>query len=374
VVTIEAVEAVPFRIPLRRHLEYAVGGLDAAEHVLVRVWGGDGFCGVAEAIPRPLIYGETVASVLAAIEQFVAPAVVGLEPLAFEQARFRLRHVAGNVAAKSSVEHAMLDLAGKALGVSCHRLLGGFADSVECTHVLFHGTPEEVTAEALRIRGRHGIRSFKPKVGLDLEQDVAVVLALREALGPDAILCPDANQGYLPAEAAAFLERTRPAGLAWLEEPCTPAARLERRRLADRGPVPLMGDDTCTSPEAVAAEVTDGRCSVVSIKTARTGVAGSRAIRDLCTALGASVAFGTQGETALGVLSAAAFVASHPATLRHPAELTYFLELEDDLVVRPPEIAGGRLSVPRDEPGFGFELDEAKLDAYRVSVPAGAVS
>ena len=108
---------------------------------------------------------------------------------------------------------------------------------------------------------------------------------------------------------------------------------------------------------------------MISIKTARTGLAGSRAIRDLCTALGASVAFGTQGETGLGVLSAAAFVASHPATLRHPAELTYFLELEYDLVVRPPQLTDGRLAVPRDEPGFGFELDEAKLDAYRVSAP-----
>ncbi|MEZ4584071.1 MAG: hypothetical protein R3A10_20950 [Caldilineaceae bacterium] len=42
-------------------------------HVLVRVFLRDGSSGVAEAPPRPTIYGETVASIRAVIEEELAP-------------------------------------------------------------------------------------------------------------------------------------------------------------------------------------------------------------------------------------------------------------------------------------------------------------
>ena len=79
---VTAVEAIPFRIPLTEKKVWARGVLDAAEHVLVRIRTDDGLTGIAEAPPRPTIYGESLRSIVAAVEDSFGPAVLGLDPFA----------------------------------------------------------------------------------------------------------------------------------------------------------------------------------------------------------------------------------------------------------------------------------------------------
>ena len=53
------------------------------------------------------------------------------------------------------------------------------------------------------------------------------------------------------------------------------------------------------------------------------------------------------------------------ATAARPAEATNFLDLADDLLAEPPEIRAGRIA-PRPLPGLGIEVDEDRLDHYRL--------
>jgi L-alanine-DL-glutamate epimerase-like enolase superfamily enzyme len=141
--------------------------------------------------------------------------------------------------------------------------------------------------------------------------------------------------------------------------------RAGRRRLAERWSVPLVGDESCISLAHVDRALEEGAVRAVSIKTARTGFTESRRVLDLCLARNTPTVVGSQYEGAGGALATVAFAAAFAATAGRPAELTNFLDLADDVVVRPPAIRDGRAAVP-DVAGLGIEIDEERLQRYRV--------
>jgi L-Ala-D/L-Glu epimerase len=79
------------------------------------------------------------------------------------------------------------------------------------------------------------------------------------------------------------------------------------------------------------------------------------------------VVMGSQGDSMIGTLCTLNFGAAHRWSSQRPAELTNFLELEDDLLVTPLKIAGGELRA-KDAPGLGIEIDEQKLNKYRLAL------
>ena len=141
--------------------------------------------------------------------------------------------------------------------------------------------------------------------------------------------------------------------------------RAGRRRLAERWPVPLGGDESCISLAHVDRALEEGAVRTVSIKTARTGFTESRRILDLCLARTVPVVVGSQYEGAIGATATVAFAAAFAATARRPAEVTNFIDLADDLVVSPPEIRDGRAAVPAAA-GLGVVVDGERLERYRV--------
>jgi L-alanine-DL-glutamate epimerase-like enolase superfamily enzyme len=103
-VKISRVEAIPFAIPYRKPMRFASGEVTVADHVLVRVHTDQGLTGTAEAPPRPYTYGETQASITAAIDTLFAPAILGLSPLEREQVHARLNRTVGNPTAKAAAD------------------------------------------------------------------------------------------------------------------------------------------------------------------------------------------------------------------------------------------------------------------------------
>jgi L-alanine-DL-glutamate epimerase-like enolase superfamily enzyme len=358
-----SVTTTPFRIPLRHAFGFSTGTLTAAEHVLVEVRTDDGVVGVAEAIPRPMIYGETMASVLHAIDAYVAPKAIGLSLLERERFVHELRHFIANPAAKSGVELAMFDALGKSLGVPCAKLLGGYTDRVATTVNIGTGTPDEIAAEAVDLHGRYGVTAFKVKVGMDLQKDLQALRAVRKAF-PDGVIYPDANHGYSVLDALRFVDETRELGLQCIEEPCPADDVLGRQRVCAQSAVPILSDESVPSAREVVTEVLGRRTNMISIKLARTAVVGSTRVRDFCAATGTPVVIGSQGDSTIGTRVSAAFAAAAPTTAQRPAELTYFLELAGDICTTPTEIVDGKIAVP-DKPGFGIDIDADRLKAYR---------
>jgi len=364
-VKITRIEAIPLRIPYRHPVLFATGRLDAAEHVLVRVYGEDGLVGLAEAPARPMIYGESCESIVTAITRWFAPALVGQDVTRTEALWPAMSHVVGNHTAKGALDLAAHDLLAKALGLSCAALLGGWAEAARVAHILGLGAPSVVAEEAVAARAQYGFTAFKLKVGLDPTRDIAMCKAVREAVGPDVLLYADANHGYQAETALRTLRAFAEYDIAWVEEPCPADDRAGRQRVAAESPVPILGDESCTTLAEVARELQDRTCRLVSIKVARTGYVQSRRILGLCEGLGARPLVGSQGDSGLGTLAGLHFCVAHPSTAGLPAELSYFLTLADDLLAEPLTIREGLLTVPSG-PGLGIPLEEDKVRQYRV--------
>ncbi len=363
-VRITAVEAIPFVVPYRRAAQFASGTVTSADNVLVRVHTDAGMVGQAEAQPRPYTYGETQASIVQTVGVQLAELLADVDPLRTEQVAERCARIAGNQVARGAVDLAIWDLVGQLLGRSCHVLLGGYAPEVAVAHMVSFAEPATMAAEALAMHERLGVNTFKVKVGRDPAVDVAATRAIREAL-PGADLYVDANRGWSYQDALRAGDELIALGVRAIEEPISLEDRGGRRRLADRWTVPLAGDESCISLGHVDRALEEGAVRMVSIKTARTGFTESRRILDLCLARNTPVVVGSQYEGALGATATVTFAAAFAATAAQPAEITNFLDLADDLIVRPPEIANGRTAAP-GAPGLSVEVDEERLAHYRV--------
>ncbi len=363
-VRITAVGAIPFALPYVRSPRFASGAVTTADNVLVRVHTDAGLVGQAEAQPRPYTYGETQASIVDAVAGTLAEALIGLDPLRLEVIAERCARVAGNYVARGAVDLAVWDLAGQLLGCPCHTLLGAFADDVAAAHMVSLGAPEEMAEDAIAIHERYGVGTFKVKVGREPSLDIAATRAIREAL-PDADLYVDANRGWSYEDAVVAGDALAELGVRAIEEPISVDDRAGRLRLAERWEVPLAGDESCISLAHVDRALEEGAVRVVSIKTARTGFTESRRILDLCLARNVPTIVGSQYEGAIGTTATLTFAAAFAATASRPAEITNFLDLGDDLVVAAPAIRNGRAAVP-STPGLGIEIDEDRLERYRV--------
>lgn len=362
---ITALEAIPYSIPYTHPLKFASGEVHAAEHVLIRIHTDEGIAGTADAPPRPYTYGETQASIVEIVQNVFAPAIIGMDPFDREKVHAVMHRTIHNQVAKGAVDIALWDIAGKALGVPVHKLLGGWTDSMRVSHMLGFKPAQELLDEALRFGEDYGITTFKLKVGRrPLSLDIEACRVLREGLGDDVEIYLDANRGWSANEAIEVLRRTDGLGLTLLEEPNDAKEAMGRRRLVEQSPIPIVGDESVPTAGDASRELLSGGCTAICIKTARSGFTEAQEILGLCTGLGVDVTMGNQIDTQVGSIATVTFGAAHRASSARAGELSNFLDMSDDLLADPITITNGRIRV-RDEPGVGARIDEEKLARYR---------
>lgn len=361
---IESLTATPVRLPLAKSLKLLGGSTPEFTNVIVTICSTDGAVGYGEATPRPKLNGESVASVLDIVENALAPQLIGRDIHGLNAIAVALHGVQGNASAKAAVEAAALDALAKTLDVACHVLLGGFTDRIPCAGLLPLGPPSEVVEGAQEMHAKYGISNFKIKVGADLQRDISAAELLR-AQYPDAVLYADANAGYDPVRAAAFLRAAEELHFTMVEEPTAHPGSAVRRRLTESTFVSVVGDESCTTTAQAIGALSAGCCSGVSIKAARTGLTGSAAVRQHATELGANVHIGYELVSALGAATSLAFACSSRATSAYPTESVAYLQLAEDIVADPVPVVAGHVQVPHGS-GFGVEVDQQAVKALAI--------
>jgi L-alanine-DL-glutamate epimerase-like enolase superfamily enzyme len=313
--------------------------LSELRHVLVEVTLSDGATGVAEAPPRPTIYGETASSITGIIEQELAPRILGLPPV---DAPPRLHEIKANNVAKGALDMALHAAVAQSRGVTLAEHLGVTKTQVRVSYILGMGAREAVLQEAERVYAQ-GVRVFKVKVGRDWDEDLARISELQQRLGDDCDLYADANETFTPENAAYRLDQLREMGLRYCEEPLP--VELIRKRTALRAgePLPLIGDDSCITPRDLRRELALDTFDVLNIKTPRTGYTDSLAMLAAARAHGKGVMVGSHASAGLGAAMAALFAGL--AGVDHPSELSFFLKLKEDIIVAPLPLRDGYLSL-----------------------------
>lgn len=363
---VERVEAIPFRIPLKKASRWgAHGRRSAQDHVLIRIH-AEGATGTAEAPARPTIYGETQRSIVHIVRDVLGPMLVGRDALDREGYQDAMAAIPRNPTAKAALDTALHDVAAQGLGISLAQLLGGAVKPVEVGWMLSlnFANDEELLHEALSVRDQYGIQAFKIKAGADPAGDVARLRLLRRELGDGALLFIDANQMYTPEVAIRTIRAMEDYGLAMAEEPVAVHLGPRRKKVADAVSVPILADDSVFSLTDVRRELQDGAIGVMGIKIARTGIYESMRIVHMAEAYGLPCWIGSQGVSGIGAVASGHFAAAF-RSVTYPADLSTPLKQEDDLLAHPIDIHDGRLHV-QDVPGIGAEVDPDKLAHYRL--------
>ena len=146
-----------------------------------------------------------------------------LAPAAVEQKlsrRFRLLGPQGLVGiALAAVDMALWDALARLHGVSLVGLLGGTAKPVPAYGAVGYDG-EAKSARVAEDWAKRGFKGVKAKIGYPtVTEDVAVIRAMRGAVGPDVAIMVDYNQCLTPAEAVQRMRALDDEGLTWVEEP-----------------------------------------------------------------------------------------------------------------------------------------------------------
>ncbi len=365
--TIRRVDAIPVALPLVKPVVMAGERIERSQCLIVRVEAAGGQVGWGEASAAPVMTGDLLKGMCAAVDEHLTPLVVGKDALR----RAELSQLCGaallhNTGAKCALDMAINDLVGRHLGVGVADLFGGaLRDVFEPMYLLGNPRVEDDVREA-RSKLADGFRFFKLKIGIKPPaEEAAAALEVRRELGNEIALCADANMGMSFADARAFAKGARDANLMFMEQPLHADDFDGMAELARLSPIPLNGDESISSVSSILTLHRMGAIRGANIKAIKMGgVAPTVHAMHVCGALGLNI--NLAGKVAESSLAAAALLhlASLAPNLNWGLNITQHY-LAEDISDSPIQIERGTVRRPGG-PGLGIEISEARVERFRV--------
>ena len=383
--TIQSVETILVQLPTRREHKWTGLTEVIGRYLLVRMTDSDGRVGWGEA---PALkdwggefgryFGESTLISKAVIENYLAPALVGVELGNFAEMHARMdAAIKGYPYSKAALDFAAYDVTGKWLGVPVHILLGGrFRSHVAVTHSIGLIPIAEAEKEVAKVAAE-GIKTIKIKIGVDPKRDIEIVRVIRNAVGDEVELCVDANEGYsTPGEAIATVRAMDKYRLKYVEQPVMGIERIaEVARAIDP---PVMADESAWNAHDVI-QISERRAAqIVSIYTTKPGgLYKAMEVAAVCRAAGIICNVNGSVETGVGNLANIHLAAAAPAAtlscvvpVSTPAEWQTGqvggIYYRDDLIIAPMKLVNGAIEVPT-APGMGIDVDLSKIEKYRIN-------
>ncbi len=314
--------------PLRTPFCIATGQHTTFENVFLTIELANGVRGAGEAAVAPHIKGENVPQTRDNLQK-AARACEGKDisdPLSF--LRGYGGAFTGNHAGLAALEMAVLDAWTRTRGIPLWKffVIRSVPLCSDITIVL--GTIDEARGAAAAFL-RRGFRTFKIKVGRDMDLDLRRVLAVRRE-APAAGIIVDVNQAYDAAGTLKFLQALKARGVfpLLLEQPVPRddwdgLAAVTR---AVRGEVLVCADESVKSLADVRRAIRLKAVSAVNVKLMKSGLIGAEAIARVARAAGLELMIGAMMESSLAI-TAAAHLASGLGGFRFiDLDTTYFLK------------------------------------------------
>ena len=363
---VERIESIPIEVPMNRPLTMAVATVTVRPCIVVRITTDDGLVGLGESVLARYFSGESLASAHDLITNVFGEIIRGRDPGDVNAIRTIMRQITvHNSGARAAVEMALLDLVAQAAEIPLYRYYGGRSrPSVPTIWHVSGGSPETMAAEAAEAVSK-GYPLIKVKVGLDVDHDLAATYAVREAIGDDVLLLPDANQGWDVGDALRYLRGVVDARPGFVEQPVDRDDIVGMATLVSQSPVTIAGDEGIFDARELRTHLAMNATGAVVAKLMKS--AGPIGVRDLfavADAAGIGVHFaGMPGQTSISAAHGAHLALAVPK-LRFGSGISPHY-LADDVCTERFLPIDGHLH-PAETPGVGVTIDEDKLSQYRI--------
>lgn len=314
------------------------------DSTIVEVETDEGLTGYGEICPLGPGYMPSFAEGARAGMRVLADALLGLDPTKPNVVAAAMdAALKGHPYAKSGLDLAIWDLAGKAAGVPVSTLLGGaFRDQVRLFRVISRDDPGAMVERMLEARER-GFVQYQLKVGTGVAEDLARMHTITDALTDNEVLAADANTAWSRAEAMQIAAAVADLPLA-IEQPCLryDECVAVRPHLAR----PMILDEVMDSRDAIRQGAADGAMDIINLKISRFGgLTGAMRTRDLCLDLGITM---TIEDTWGGEIATAAIAHLAASTPEHAHfQSSAFHDYHtNEIATGGPVVADGHMSVP----------------------------
>jgi mandelate racemase len=219
--TIQGFRVRAVRVPMVEAHQTASGVITESPLVLTDVVTDAGIIGHSIVFTYTPAALKPTAELVRNVEVLVKGEV--LAPAEIEQRlakRFRLLGTQGLVGiALAAIDMALWDALARVHGISLVRLLGGAEKPVRSYGAVGYDGVEGCARAAERW-ATQGFTGIKAKIGYPtVQEDVAVVRAMRKAAGDDMAIMVDYNQCLTPIEAVERLRVLDDEEVTWVEEP-----------------------------------------------------------------------------------------------------------------------------------------------------------
>lgn len=355
---IQSIETISVAVPLTKPFKTALRTVTTANAIYVKVVCDDGRTGWGEAPPTHVITGDSLGSIKYAIEEVIAPQLIG-KAIANREEVFHLlnRSIVRNTSAKAAVDMAIHDLLGQLAGLPLYQLLGGFRNEIETDFTVSVNGAAEMADDAERYIA-DGFNVLKVKVGIgEISEDIERIKAIRERVGKSVKIRLDANQGWSPKDAVFAIGKMEDAGLniELIEQP-VPADDIKGLTyVTNHTLTPIMADESVFSAKDALRVLENRAADLINIKLMKSGgIHEALKINALAQTFGVECMVGSMIETKLGITAAAHLAASQPNITRFDFDAP--LMLAKDIVPGGIVYEGRKIRMPVSS-GLGLDHD-----------------
>ena len=360
---------------------FSQGWVNQRAATLIEIITQEGITGWGECFPQGLEPPEIAA---AAVENCFSEILKNQNPLDTERLWFEMYNRSrdfgrkGSVmAAISGIDIALWDIAGKYYDKPISQLLGGaFREKVQPYATGFYrlkgqGESSRLAEEALK-HYENGFRLMKIKLGFGLEDDIAVMHAIRDSIsGLGVTLMVDTNHAYGRRDALTLGRKLSEFNLRWYEEPVVPEdleSYVELRRCL---PMAIAGGENEHGLYGFKSLFGAGAVDIAQPDIGSCGgFTGARHIVTLAQAFGVEInphVWGSAIAQAASLQLIAALPISHHSIFSRQPILEYDQSAHPfrrELVEDPIEIEGGLVAIP-SRPGIGISVNKKTIEQFK---------
>jgi L-alanine-DL-glutamate epimerase-like enolase superfamily enzyme len=353
---ITAIKAFPVELQLKEPFSIAHETVETGVNVFLKFVTDEGIIGWGCATPDS-VTTETKETVVQCFTTQIKDILIGKDPLRVNLLNDTIEEkIKGNTSLKAGVNMGLYDILGKRADLPLYKLLGGYKEKIE-TSVTIGLNPVDTMVERAKRLVSEGFTCLKIKCGMDADQDIEAVLAIRNAVGSQIKIRLDANEGYTLEKALRVIETLEKLGadIEILEQP-TPAKYLYAlKELTTQCAVPIMADETALtlrdSLKLVKMEIADS----INIKLMKLGgITNAIKVNTYAEIAEIPVMIGCMNES-MAAMAAGVHFACSCKNVQY-ADLDSARDFTQDVVKGGARYENGFV-IPSENPGLGIEVD-----------------